>query len=355
MSNSNQICFLPETDDTHAFASSVAINDKYLVVGDPGANRIVVYQKNAQSQWYREREIYPPENSISYERRNGFGINLILGENALIVNNWSTTLVTHKTNLSRPGSIFKGQYLIRLDREQDAIPVELSIDEKENFISFYILSEDQPKLITLLNNNEDLFGHDIKRSNNFAVSKNLLLVGSPSRHTNSPKSGKGWLFNLNELNREAIELSSNNAFIGDTVALSEQFAVVGNKRTRRLKKTRGIIGDNISYPKTLIRSLKHGSTVVIDDWGHLGLDKNVLTIMLPSSRSHMRARSVLKIFQLEENSIPHLIQERTYNRRAEQYLTRAWIQNGWLITIYRFGRMGHIKFCLESVEQIAIN
>ena len=142
MSNCNQICFLPEPGDTNSFASSVAINDKYLVVGDPGANRIVVYQKNAQSQWYREREIYPPENSISYERRNGFGTNLILGENALIVNNWSTTLVTHKTNNSRPGSIFKRQYLIRLDREKDLIPVELSMDEKENFISFYILSED---------------------------------------------------------------------------------------------------------------------------------------------------------------------------------------------------------------------
>ena len=190
------------------------------------------------------------------------------------------------------------------------------------------------------------------------------LVGSPSRHTNSLNSGKGWLFNLYALNSQAVELSSNNAFIGDTVAISEQFAVVGNKRSRRLRRTKRSIVDNISSPKTLIISLKNGSTVVIDDWGRLGLDKNILTVMLPSSQSHIRARSVLKIFHLDEDATPHLIQERIYNRQFKQCLTtgfawienalkEAWIQNGWVITVYRVGRIGSIKLCLESVEQMA--
>jgi len=67
MSNPNQICFLQEPGDTYSFASSVAINDKYLVMGDSSANRVVVHQKNAQGQWYRDCEIYPPENSIIYK------------------------------------------------------------------------------------------------------------------------------------------------------------------------------------------------------------------------------------------------------------------------------------------------
>ena len=77
MSNPDRVCFLPEAGDTNSFASSVAVNDKYLVVGDPGANRVVVYQKDTEGQWHREREIYPPENSIPYEAGNGFGRNLI--------------------------------------------------------------------------------------------------------------------------------------------------------------------------------------------------------------------------------------------------------------------------------------
>ena len=112
MSNPNQICFLPQADDSYSFAHSVAINDKYLVVGDPGANRIVIYQKNSQNQWYRNREIYPPNNSTSYQRGNGFGMNLLLGENSLIVNNWSSERVTKKNNPHHPGSIFWGQYNI---------------------------------------------------------------------------------------------------------------------------------------------------------------------------------------------------------------------------------------------------
>ena len=177
MSNPDQVCFLPEPGDTNSFASSVAVNDKYLVVGDSGANRVVVFQKNTQGQWYRDREIYPPENSIPYERSNGFGINLMLGENALIVNNWSTMGVTNNTNHSIPCSIFRGQYLIQLDREQSVIPIELSISEKEGFIEFYVLLEDQLWLITLPNNNKDLFSYHIKHFSNFAVSNNLLLVG----------------------------------------------------------------------------------------------------------------------------------------------------------------------------------
>ena len=315
-----------------------------MVVGDPGANRIVVYQRNVQGSWYREREIYPPENSIPYQAANGFGRNLRLDKNTLLADALSITRIKKKaiTNVV-PGS--RGQYFVRLDREDEPLLIDIPSNRKDGYVQFYILSEDRPKLIALADNNEELFNASLLRYRNFAVFENLLLVGSPSRHIDSSNSGKGWLFNLQALNTKTVELSSNKAFIGDTVAVSEQFAVVGNKTSQRF------IGENISYPKTLIRSLENSSTIVIDDWGRFSLDKNILAIMLPSSRRRMRARSTLKIFHLDGDASPHLIQERKYNRRAEQYLTGALIQNGWLVTIFRFGRMGHTKFCLESVKQ----
>ena len=63
MSNSNQICFYTESGDTNSFGSSVAINDKYMAVGDHNANRVVIYQRNGRDRWYRSYEIYPLENS----------------------------------------------------------------------------------------------------------------------------------------------------------------------------------------------------------------------------------------------------------------------------------------------------
>ena len=347
MSNPDQVCFLPEPGDTNFFASSVAINDKYLVVGDISANRIVVFQKNTQGQWYRDREIYPPENSILYQAGNGFGKNLRLDKNSLLTDASSIIRINKTAPFNIvPGSC--GQYFIRLDREDEAQLIDIPSNKKDGYIQFYILSEDEPKLITLPDNNEELFRDSLTKYRNFAVHKNLLLVGSPSNYT-VRKDGKGWLYNLQALNSGGIELAGSNAFIGDTVALSEQFAVVGNKKSRRFLR------DHVSSPKTLIKSLKNDSTVIIDNWGRLALDKNILTVMLPSSRSHFRAVALLQIFRLDEDAIPHLIQERKYNKRAEQYLSGAWIQNDWLITIFRFGRMGRIKFCVESVEQIIKN
>ena len=348
MSNPNQICFLPETGDTRAFASSVAVNDKYLVVGDPGANRIVVYQKNVRDKWYRERKIYPPENSILYQADNGFGRNIRLDKNALLVDALSIEPIKKSAPTTVvPGS--HGQYFVRLDRIEEPIPLDFPNNGKEGgAVQFCILLEDRPQLVTLADNNEELFSTSLTKYRNFAVHKNLLLVGSPSRHVASPnsKSGKGWLFNLQALNTEAIELSSTSAFIGDTVAISEQFAVVGNKKSSLFLRR------SIWLPKTLIRSLKNGSTVVIDDWGRLALDKNILTVMLPSSRSYFRSVALLQMFRLNEDATPHLILERKYSRGRKKYLTRALVQNGWLISVYRINQTNSIELCLESLKQI---
>ena len=340
MSNSNQICFLPKPGDSHSFASSVAINDKYLVVGDPGANRIVVYQKNAQDRWYREREIYPPENSVPYQAGNGFGRNLRLDKNTLLADTSSIEPIQKNLPITAvPGS--RGQYFVRLDREDEPLPLEFPNNEKERgFIQFYILSEDRLKTVTLADNNEELFSTSLTKDRNFAVHENLLLVGSPSNYT-FKQDGKGWLYNLQALDSGGIELACSNAFIGDTVALSEQFAVVGNKKTRRFLR------DRVSSPKTLIKSLKNDSIVVIDNWGSLALDKNILTVMLPSSRSHFRSVALLQVFRLNEDATPHLIQERKYSRGREKYLTRALVQNGWLISVYRINRTNSIELCLS--------
>jgi len=345
MSNPNQVCFLPEPGDTNSFASSVAVNDKYLVVGDPGANRVVVYQKDSQGQWHRGREIYPPESSIPYQAGNGFGRNLRLDKNTLLADASSIEPIQKNRPITAVlGS--DGQYFVRLNRLEEPIPLDLpNNEEKRGFIEFCILLEDEPKIVTLADNNEELFSTSLIKDRNFAVHKNLLLVGSPSNYT-VKKDGKGWLYNLQALNSGGVELAYSNAFIGDTVALSEQFAVVGNKKSRRFLR------DRISSPKTLIRSLNNDSTVVIDNWGKLALDRNLLTIMLPSSRSYFRSVALLQMFRLDEDATPHLILERKYSRRREKYLKRALVQNGWLISVYRINQTNSIELCLESVEQI---
>ena len=144
-------------------------------------------------------------------------------------------------------------------------------------------------------------------------------------------------------------MTTENAHLGDTVAISEEFAVVGNSGTRRF------IDDKTLYPKTLIRSLKNDSTVVIDSKGYLSLDGNILAVVLPLSRILMQS-PMLQIFRLDEDATPHLILEREYSAEARilegKFLKRALIQNGWLITVENIGHKEPVRLCLESIEQI---
>ena len=258
MSNSNQICFYTESGDTNSFGSSVAINDKYMIVGDPNANRVIVYQRDSEDRWYRSRVIYPPENSVPYQVGSGFGQNLWLDGNALIID---ATTIQPTENISNPDNftfisslnlVFIGKYFIRLDKEIEVTTINFPLEQKKGSSQFYILDKGNLKLITLPNNGEETFGAYI------AVHKDLLLVGSPSNRT----GGNGWLFNLKALDNLPIELTTDNAHLGDTVAISEQFAIVGHSGY----KTYDIVADDILrpktlYPKTLIKSLENSSTM----------------------------------------------------------------------------------------------
>lgn len=346
LSNSNRICLLSEPDDTNSFGSSVAINDKYLAVSDPGANRIVIYQKDSRNQWCRNREIYPPE--IHDGVSNSFGTSIVtLDNNALMIdsvtgpparyfNNPDNFSIRKNTIQESSSQIFFGKYFIDLNKEQEATPIYLPAQRNEGFVQFHILSEGKLKLVTIPDNNEELFGVSTVLYNN------LLLLGSPSHS----KNGKGWLFDLKALDNQPTELTTKNGYLGDTVAVSEQFAAVGNSGTKKYSP------DYILEPKTLIRSLKNHSNVITDYQGKLSLDKNILVVMLPIVRRFLRSTSLLKVFRLDEDATPNLILERKYSSLDERYLARAWIQNGWLITVYRIGRKGNIQLCLESIEQI---
>ncbi|MEM8722875.1 MAG: hypothetical protein AAGE84_26925 [Cyanobacteria bacterium P01_G01_bin.39] len=80
--SNNLISYLEiKEDDSKLFGYSLAISSSYLAVGDPGANRVVIYHRQADSNWLRSYEIYPPKKSREY----GFGYDLALNDNVLII------------------------------------------------------------------------------------------------------------------------------------------------------------------------------------------------------------------------------------------------------------------------------
>ena len=332
--------------------SSLSINDNYLVIGDNKANKVDIYEKNSQGQWRKSREIYPPKNSIPYKVGNGFGGNLKLNKNTLMID-----AVTVKSTVDVSdsdcfhineslNSVFLGKYFIRLDRELEVTTINFPLEQKEGFSQFYILYEGNPKLITLSGNGKEYFGGYI------AVHNDLLLIGSPSNRT----GGKGLLFNLKALEKPPIELTTDNANLGDTVAISEQFAIVGHSGYKTYDIVEyEILSPKSLHPKTLIKSLKNSSTFVLNSSGYVSLDKNILAIMRPGYYSSSLTQSpCLQVFCIDKDSTPHLILERKYSKDwmlEENVLLKAKVQNGWLITIEDISHK-IAQVCLEPIEQI---
>ncbi len=342
MSNPNQTCLTSEPSDSGSFGFSVAINDKYLAVGDPTANHVVIYTRDSQGKWLRSKEIVPSVDSIPDQVGLGFGRDLQLDGDVLIINALTyqnTRDVTNPEDFQVRGilnSVFFGRYLIRLDSETEVKAIDLPMEKKSGFVQFNLLSEGKIKLITQPDNGEHRFGES------FALENDLLIVGSPSYET----GGGAWLFDLTRPESKPLKLAAPNSYIGATVAISEQFAAVSD----RLGDTRYNVPP--LPPKTLIRSLSNGSTAVIDSYGELSLSGNILAVMRLPSFDNSRT-ALLEVFSLDDNANYHLIAKRV--RTSREYLQRGWVQNGFLVTISRISlpisrQYSDIELCLESLD-----
>ena len=135
------------------------------------------------------------------------------------------------------------------------------------------------------------------------------------------------LFYLKSLDARPIELTTKDGYLGDTVAISNEFAVVGNSGTMRLNH------DYLYHSKTLIKSLKNDSNIITDIQGKLSLDENLLAVMLSSSRSYFRSVASLKLFRFStrypclQNDRSLLASIPAINLSADRSMTDSTLSN----------------------------
>ena len=78
-------CLTLFPEDSSSFGQTLATNGKYLAIGDPLANRVVIYQQDSQQRWQRIQEIYPPKGSIPEQTGVGFGYHLDFDDQILVI------------------------------------------------------------------------------------------------------------------------------------------------------------------------------------------------------------------------------------------------------------------------------
>lgn len=336
MSDSKKFCIFSEFKTINSFDISVAVNNKYLIVGYPSENKIVVYMRDDFNQWIRKKEILPPQNSTPKKYGHGFGQYLELSQDTLLIT--ATTVMSSKDVIEPEDfqtivfdkSWFIGKYIVRLDlkiSEKEVQTLDFPHKEISGFDQFTKLSKGKVKHIIIpAKKGVDVGG--------VALYENNFLVGYSSYYT----GGGGLLFDLENSEKQASNLFFNGVYMGKTVALSGKFAAIGDPA---LFSSPQIDNDPILPRKTLIKALESGATTVIDDIGKLSLSNNILAIMHFYEPMELQT-DYLKIFRIDENALPHLISTR-------EDIERGWVQNGFLITISS-NSSSKPEICIESIS-----
>lgn len=127
-------CLESKSEDTFAFGEALAINDSYIAVGDPKANRIAIYSYDkVQKKWSRTREIYPPKNSIIDRVGSGFGSSLVFHKNQLIIGAFSNSIPSNFDKDTKGKYISRGfVYSLQLEKDNQNSLRKINLPEGIN-------------------------------------------------------------------------------------------------------------------------------------------------------------------------------------------------------------------------------
>ncbi len=191
-----EICLDKQLGDSYRLGESLVANQKYLAVGDPGANRVIVYQRTANQRWIKSRTILPPKNSLIDKIGSGFGYRLALTEDVLVIGAYASKQNPQAQEkilypFQPPGhngvaytgaiymtSIGSNTPLQRIDRSIIKELSGFSIVANAGTIAFGVLSYNNQnrtsRYTTLLSGNNRSI---INASGEIALHKNRLVVG----------------------------------------------------------------------------------------------------------------------------------------------------------------------------------
>ena len=119
--------------DSFSFGYGLATYDKYLVVGDPWANQVVIYTRDRDDKWLRIRQIAAPKDSTAHEVGSGFGHTIALDEDLLIIGSFTVidpenNEVVNPKDFQENNGIFSTStalYQTRLDKETEVKRIDL--------------------------------------------------------------------------------------------------------------------------------------------------------------------------------------------------------------------------------------
>lgn len=354
--NLHHQCFLSREEDSRTFGFSLAMSNDYLAVGDPNANQVAIYRRNKLNQWSRTKKITPPVDSTTHRIGSGFGYDLAIDEDILVVGAYSQKRNTKNLEdfqlnepiISTSGAVYQtnlaqNSMVKRLDefKQGEIVGAVVAADEGKIVFSRSRIEPDRPRnatteIVVLFDGQRkylslptDKFSRSVAA---IALHDDLLLVGSIT-----DGQEKAWLFDLiNSPHTVPQSISvASNLLVGTSVAVNQQFLVIGERIGHRYSKS-------VQTVKTIIRRIDDDGEMEIDGYGKVSLDNHILS-RLRFGRPFYREANILELFFLDDNATPHRILKR-------KNVTRALVHNSLLTTVQM--KSGRKKLCVESISYI---
>ena len=243
-------CLESKPNDSNNFGQALAINDNYIAVGDPQANRVAIYSYDElKNRWSRTREIHPPKNSIINRVGSGFGYSLVFHQNQLVIGAYSPPKTT-----TFDDDIESDEY--KLTQQYHGAVYSLQLD-KDNHNSLEEIA---------LPDSIRLTGYSI------AIFNNKIALGGTTGKEPGQKLGKIFLVNPISLQAETIiePPSSERKFadFGFVIDGNKDFLLVGSRGLTKhggallIDKT-GKTVKTIPLEDPVSPNLKFGSTVAL--------------------------------------------------------------------------------------------
>ncbi|NEQ99500.1 MAG: hypothetical protein F6K30_22820 [Cyanothece sp. SIO2G6] len=122
-----------QSGDSRKFGYALAVDGNYLAIGDPGANRVVLYHRGFRGRWRRMQNILPPEGSSTARAGLGFGYSLDLKDGILAIGSYDTNIL----GLSRiaPPNWYLGEVYVTTVRDHSIEPVRKILLPDSGWIS----------------------------------------------------------------------------------------------------------------------------------------------------------------------------------------------------------------------------
>ena len=320
MSNPKQFCIEPEPDATWTFGQNIAVNNRYLAISDIIRGKVIVYTPDGSGQWQKAREILPPADLDLSHPGSWFaheGIEIdgdVLTISARTRNpKWFEASESQRDEI--PYFLY-WRYLTNLKAETPLKQIDLLVEPEpeSDRVRFNLLRQGKIEQFILPNVGKKVLGSNLKGT--VALDKNLLLVS----YFSEDRTNGAYLFDLARPKAEPLKLSIEDTALGGTIAVSQQFAVVGFDGIRIFGQWAP--GLRARSFKTLIRNLENGATNVIKSFGTVSLSGNILAVMKPYD--YEAPTKFLEVYRLDENAQAHLI--------SKQKVYLGEVQNGFLFT-----------------------